>query len=178
MADTITLARPYAKAAFEYAVSHNDLTTWHTGLNALVIAYQNDLMQHVIDNPKVSASIINQILSDATKSYLNQHIKNFLQIILDYHRLSLLPEIFNLFTQYVAEREKTVDVTVTSAFPLSEVMQAKLTQALERHLKLGVFLQCHVDNSLIGGAIIRAGDFVIDGSVSTQLSRLSENLIS
>ncbi|MCW5588275.1 MAG: F0F1 ATP synthase subunit delta [Legionellales bacterium] len=178
MAEKLTLARPYAKAAFEFANEHKQLPNWQKSLLQLGCLMRNATMLQVVNSPAVELNAILGIIQDVLGAQFTQELHHFVQLLAQYHRLLLLPEISQLFSLYVAQQEKTIDVLVTSAFPLSESMQAKLSQALERRLQLGVFLRCSVDAELIGGAIIRAGDFVIDGSVRSQLQRMHAELIA
>ena len=90
----------------------------------------------------------------------------------------LLPEISVLFEEMKAQLENVVDVVVTAAQPLSEAQSAKLAQALKAKLQRDVRMTSEVDESLIGGAIIRAGDLVIDGSLTGKLSKLAEAMKS
>ncbi len=178
MAEKLTLARPYAKAAFEYADQHNELVAWRDSLCELACLMRNPDIMELATSPAVTSQDVVAVICKAMGNNINAHLRNFVSLLAEYHRLLLLPEISQLFSLYVAKRERTIDVEVISAYSMSDSMQAKLSDSLEKHLELGVFLKCSVDAELIGGAIIRAGDFVIDGSVRSQLKRLHTELIS
>jgi len=106
----------------------------------------------------------------------NEKARNFVQLLADNGRLLLLPQIAAQYAALRAEVENTVDVTVTSALPLTAEQSAKLTDALTRRLRRTVRLNTTVDPSLIGGALVRAGDFVVDGSLRGRIERLGNTM--
>lgn len=178
MTDLTTSARPYARAAFEYAVSKRELANWNNALKELALILEDKSLISFIHNPH---STPEQVLSVITRTFgkdLTKNQENFIRLLQEYHRLTLLPEIARLFAEYVKAEEKTIDVEVTSVFPLGDVIQTKLTQALERRLGLGVTIKCKIDPSILGGAIIRAGDMVIDGSVLSKIQHLHEEIVA
>ena len=103
--------------------------------------------------------------------------KNFLNVLAENKRLNVLPEIAELYEQHRAEAEKTVEAEVTSAFPLSNAQKKQLVEALKNRLGREISLVAKTDENIIGGAIVRAGDLVIDGSVSSQLDKLGNSLM-
>jgi F-type H+-transporting ATPase subunit delta len=103
---------------------------------------------------------------------------NFVRLLLEYERAEALPEMSELFEQMKARVENTVEVTVTTATPLASIQQQALVAALKKRLKREVRLTVAVDEALIGGAVIRAGDVVIDGSLRSRLDRLSTALVA
>ena len=107
---------------------------------------------------------------------LDEHGQNFFRTLAENHRLKFLPEISALFDLYKDEAESVVDVTVTSAAPIDAAQQQALSKALERKLKRSVRLHCETDPTLIGGAVLRAGDTVIDGSLLSRLKRIAFEL--
>jgi F-type H+-transporting ATPase subunit delta len=113
---------------------------------------------------------------DIAGPQLGDHGTNFVRTLAENHRLAYLPEISTLFDELKDEAEKIVDVTVTSAAPLDDSQRKTLTAALERKLKRGIRMQCHTDPSLLGGAVLQAGDLVIDGSLLAQLNRITYEL--
>ncbi len=179
MIDKSTLARPYARAAFEYADADNALKAWHQFLKNAALIIRDQALIKLIQNPEISKTQLFQIIvSVLGEKNTAQPMQNFLHLLVVYRRINIIPEILSEFSLLLAEKEKTIDVCVTSSYPLSGTLQAKLTKALEKRLQRGVFLKTKVDPSLIGGAVIRAGDFVIDGSIKSQLSRLQTELAS
>jgi len=178
MAELSTLARPYAKAAFEYALDKNELTQWYEQLATVAAVAANRGMAAVLTNPALTAKQQADKLSAVCGDALSVQVRNFIGILAANKRLALLPEIHALFAQYKADRERTVDVEVVSAFDLPESVRDKLAAALGRKLERQVAVQTSTDSNLLGGVLIRAGDLVIDGSVRGKLDRLAEAMTS
>lgn len=171
-----SIARPYALAAFEYALDKHDLAEWQTMLQNAARISENKDMVWLLNDPEVSQTQITEIYEDILKNSLDDERKNFIHLLAEYGRLEALPEMAALFAKYRADYEKTITAEVVSAIPLSSAHQQKFIDALTRRLKRKVSLRCKVDESLIGGALIRAGDLVIDGSVRGKLNRLLESI--
>jgi F-type H+-transporting ATPase subunit delta len=176
MADKTTIARPYAKAAFEEARGENRLGPWSDSLRTAATVASDPRVNSLLGNPRVTSSELAQLVIDIAGPQLGDHGANFVRTLAENHRLAYLPEISTLFDELKDEAEKIVDVTVTSAAPLDDTQRKTLTAALERKLKRGIRMQCQTDPSLIGGAVLQAGDLVIDGSLRTQLNRITYEL--
>jgi F-type H+-transporting ATPase subunit delta len=176
MADKTTIARPYARAAFQEARGKSQLGPWSDALHVAAAVVADPRVEALLGNPRVSSSELAQLVIDIAGAQLGEHGANFVRTLADNHRLAYFPEISALFDELKDEAEKIVDVTVTSAAPLDESQKKTLTVALERKLKRGIRMQCHTDPTLIGGAVLQAGDLVIDGSLRTQLSRIAYEL--
>ena len=178
MAELTTLARPYAKAAFAEAVENNALVEWSEMLSlAAQFAADTDFAK-ILVHPALTAQQQATALTDLCGDKLNQSGKNFLVILGENKRLTLLPEIVEAYEELKAAQEHAVEVTVTSAFELTDAQQETLSQALKNKLQCDVRLTGKVDQSLVGGVIIRAGDLVIDGSVRGKLAKLAEAMNS
>lgn len=176
MDNLTTLARPYAAAAFEYALSQNALMPWqHFLQEAAKIAEQKEMLKWLL-NPFITDSQLLDIFEQLLKSQLDAHKNNFLKILAENKRLILLPAIAELFATLKAKHDKKLDVKMISAVPLKKAYQQKLSTSLTKRLQQQIELTYEVDPSLLGGAIIRAGDLVIDGSVRGKLNRLLESL--
>ena len=176
MDNLTTLARPYAAAAFEYALSQNALTLWQDFLQtAGVIAEQKEMLKWLA-NPFVTDDQLLSVFEQLLESQADSHENNFLKILAENKRLILLPAIAELFAALKAKHEKKLDVKMISAVPLKKTYQQKIATALTKRLQQQIELTYEVDPSLLGGAIIRAGDLVIDGSVRGKLNRLLESL--
>lgn len=175
MAELSTIARPYTKAAFEAAREANALDQWSSAIALAAQATQDESVSDILGNPAIEsaqkAQIINEISSDA-----NEQFQNFISVLAENNRLFVLPEISTLFESLKAQLEKSVEITVTSAFELTDEQQTKLAQALGKKLECEVNINSEVDASLIGGLLVKAGDLVIDGSVRGKLAKLSEAL--
>jgi len=178
MAELTTLARPYAKAAFEHAQSHQQLASWSAMLGLAASVSQDDTMQRVFKAPRLTSADKATAFIDACGDKFDGKVQNFIHVIAENGRLPLLPEIAALFDLYKAEQEKSVDVDVISAFALNQEQQDKLAKVLSARLGREVRLHASEDASLIGGVVIRAGDLVIDGSIRGKLANLAEALKS
>lgn len=171
-----TLARPYAKAAFEYAVEHNELADWSRMLNVLAVLTSNPKLQDLIHHPRVTKEELTDICTDICSKYFNEQGLNFLKLLIERKRLELAPEIFSVFTELKEQYQKTLSVDVISFLPLDEKEQQKLATKLEQKLQRKILLNCQTDKSILGGIIVKAGDVVFDGSARKYLSELEERL--
>ena len=176
MSELITVARPYALAAFDEAQRLSALPIWSDMLQSLSDAIQNEQVRALIVNPRVPKVQMENLMLAFGGTKLSVAQSNFIRILLENHRLILLPEIAAIFEMMRAEAEKIVDVVVTSAFDLSESQKQKITTALKMRIQREIRLDCKVDPELLGGVVIRAGDRVIDGSARTRLSELANAL--
>ncbi|MDQ2641948.1 MAG: F0F1 ATP synthase subunit delta [Pseudomonadota bacterium] len=174
MADRLTVARPYARAAFAQAGSN--LGAWSEALGRAAAAVGDARVRALFGSPKVSAQQLAGLVADVAGPSLDQNGRNFLQLLAENGRLQFLPEMAQLFDQLKAEAERVVDVSITSAAPMGADEQQKLVAALETRFKRTVRVQSAVDPSLIGGAVVRAGDLTIDGSVKARLASLAHDL--
>ena len=173
MAEKATIARPYAKAAFESARQHRALESWSKVLATASSVVQDERVARLLSSPKVKPEQLSGLIGDIAGGDLDEQTRNFLATLASNRRLGLLPEIASMYEALRAEAENTADVQVVSAVALDEAQKQRLAQALKKRLKREVRLHCEVDASLIGGAIVRAGDFVIDGSLKARLDRLA-----
>ena len=178
MAELSTIARPYAKAAFEYARDSKQLSQWAEQLATASAVAADKGLQAALNDPALTAERQAAILSDVCGDALGAQARNFIAVLAANKRLSLLPEIFLLFTQYKANQEKSVDVEVVSAFDLDEVTRNRLAEVLGKKLERQVKVSTTTDRSLLGGVLIRAGDLVIDGSVRGRLNKLAAEINS
>lgn len=174
MAELTTLARPYAKAAFEFARAQSDLAGWSDMLETAAAVASDKSIQAMLSTPSITALEKSALFTSVCGDALNDKGQNLVQILAENKRLDLLPEIYALFENLKAQAEKTLDVSITSAFEVSGGVAEKLIQALTKKLDRKVTLQTLVDSTLIGGALINAGDMVIDGSVKGRLAQLAE----
>ena len=176
MADKSTIARPYAKAAFEAARERKRLGPWSQALRTGAAVIGDSRVGPLLDNPRVTPEELAALVIEIAGQKLDEEGRNFVRTLADNRRLALLPEISRLFDELKSEAEGIIEVTVTSAAPLDEAQRRKLAQALERRLGRQVRMQCATDPKLIGGAVLRAGDWVLDGSLRARLERISYEL--
>ena len=178
MAELSTLARPYAKAAFEYAAQAGELQSWSDSLATAGSVAQQPNVVKLLSSPSVTAQQQATALIEICGDALDERGQNFLTVLSENHRLQLLPEISLQFDVLKANREKSVDVELVAAHELDAEQQQKLSDALSAKLERKVNMQVSLDKSLLGGAVIRAGDLVIDGSIRGRLAKLAESLHS
>ena len=176
MAELITLARPYAKAAFERAKAQQALAEWAEMLNAAGQVAADEATHQLLTDPGLAEQKKAEVILDCTGKSVSEEQRNFLMILADNRRLALLPEIATLFNSFRAELERTIDITVSSAFELTDAQQQQLALALSRKLDRNVNIDATLDKSLIGGLVVRTGDLVIDASVRGKLTKLAESL--
>jgi F-type H+-transporting ATPase subunit delta len=169
-----TTARPYASAVFEYALAAKDLPAWEAMLESAVNITLNPSMSELLSSPTMTSSELADIYCDLLGAQLDAPKKNFIRLLAENERLSVLPDILKSFQVSRAAQEKTIAVQVTSAATLDDAYQQKLVTALTARLQRQVELHCEVDPKLLGGVIVRAGDTVIDGSIRGKLARLNE----
>lgn len=176
MAENTTLARPYARAAFEFARDIKALDRWSNMLATAAVVASTDAVRKLFQSPNYSAKEKGKKFVDICGDDLDNRVGNFIKYLAKNNRLGLLVEIQKLFELYKANHEKAIDVEITSAFAMTQEQQDKLMAALKEKLDRDVNLQADVDNALIGGAVIRAGDLVIDGSIRGRLAKLAESM--
>lgn len=176
MAENITIARPYAKAAFDYAREHGAFAAWSSLLSTASTVVADERVAALLSNPHVAPAQLVGLIADIAGNSLDVHGRNFLDTLAQNQRLDLLPEIAAGFEQLRAEVENTADVQLVSAVPLTEAQRERFASALKKRLKRDVRLHCEVDASLLGGAIVRSGDMVIDGSLKAGLEKLSREI--
>jgi len=176
MADKSTIARPYARAAFEEARELKRLEPWSQALHVAAAVVQDPRVIALRDNPRVTPEELAALLIGIAGPKLGDEGGNFVRTLAANRRLAVLPEIARLFDELKDAAEGVADVTVTAAAPLDERQRQALSQALERRLKRAVRLHCTTDPALIGGAVVQSGDLVIDGSLRTRLERIAYEL--
>jgi F-type H+-transporting ATPase subunit delta len=178
VAERATIARPYAKAAFEYARDAKAFAEWSQGLKTAAEIVADPRVAAITDDPHWSQADLVSIITDVAGAKLNPGMQNFVRVLAENHRLLLLPEIAAHFEALRSDVENTVDVEVISAVELNAAQREKLSAALGARLKRKVRMQTSVDATLLGGAVVRAGDLIIDGSLKGRLQRLATELES
>lgn len=176
MAENITIARPYAQAIFSLAQEQGDLAGWSDMLQFAAAVADDAEMVAVIDSPRFDSDQLADLFIEICGDKLNDAGKNMIRVLAENDRLSVLPEVAELFEAERAAVEGTIVAEVTSATALNDAQQKSIAEALKKRLGRDVTLECQIDESLLGGAIIRAGDVVIDGSVVGKLEKLTSAL--
>ncbi len=176
MSENITLARPYAEAAFGLAQDNQALKQWSEML-ALAAAVATDAqVARLAMDPRVARERFTQLFLDICGKALSKEGANFIRVLQDNRRIALLPEIAQLFEARRAEAEGRIEAQVISAFAMTPEQTSKIAAALKKKFGREVSVTSSVDAALIGGMIIRAGDVVIDGSVRGKLRALASHL--
>jgi len=184
MADFGTIARPYARAAFDTAKEANALEAWSQALAAAAAVVSNEDAERVLASPSLTDDARVELIAEVgaampgAELFGDQRFRSLLRLLAENDRLEALPEISAQFDELKAEAENKIDVTLVSATSVEPEIAQKITQALERRLGRQVALKVEIDDKLLGGAIIRAEDMVIDGSVRMRLERLTQTLIA
>jgi F-type H+-transporting ATPase subunit delta len=176
MQNRATLARPYARATFEVARQADELALWSDNFRlAAAVAASSEIRQFDGD-PRVGRDQLLALVTDLGADRFNESFRNFLKVLMTYDRFALLPEIAAQFEHLRREAEGRLRVQVASAKPLADAEAEQLSQRLMARFGREVELDIEVDATLIGGAVIRAGDEVIDGSVRGRLEQLGKQL--
>ncbi len=176
MAEKSTIARPYAEAVFETAQASGQLKEWSALLQTVALITIDEGMQSIIGNTSVNKEQLAQLIVDVAADVMTDQGRNLVRLLTENRRLNVVAEISEQFETLKAEAEKTVEAEIVSAQEVSAAQQTLIADKLKARLGREVSLKCTVDESLMGGAIIKAGDMVIDGSVSGQLNKLSVEL--
>ncbi|MBD3697718.1 F0F1 ATP synthase subunit delta [Klebsiella pneumoniae] len=176
MSEFVTVARPYAKAAFDFAVEHNSVERWQDMLAFAAEVTKTTKWQ------SFSGALAPETLSEAfiaiCGEQLDENGQNLIKVMAENNRLKVLPDVLEQFIHLRAASEAIAEVEVISANQLSDEQLARIVSAMEKRLSRKVKLNCKIDKSVMAGIIIRAGDMVIDGSVRGRLERLADVLQS
>jgi F-type H+-transporting ATPase subunit delta len=176
MSENITLARPYAEAAFRLAAETKSLKPWSDMLGLAASVAADPQIARLAVDPRVARERFTQLFLDICGTGLSKEGANFIRVLQDNRRLGLLPEIAQLFEKQRALVEGRIEAQVISAFELTNDQLKKISAALKAKLGRDIDVVTRVDTSLVGGVIIRAGDLVIDGSVRGKLHALASHL--
>jgi len=177
MLEKTTIARPYAQAVFDLAQESDKAGEWSAVLELLQQIVDDAQMQLLLNNPKVSHQQLRDLIIEIGATGFSQQAKNFIKVLVSASRLQYVPQIAQLFEAMRADADGVVAVEVSSAYELDQAQQDAIAQGISARLGKKVNISTTVDASLIGGAIIRAGDSVIDASVRGRLTELGNNLV-
>ncbi len=186
MAELLTIARPYAEAAFKLATDTSanaggdvskSLASWSDALGRLSSVVSRPELQALLGNPKVSSAQLVTLVGEASGS-ITEHQRNFLTVLANQERLTTLPGVVTHFTELRNKHEATIEAEITSAFPVSDEQLKSIVATLTSKYGKKITATVKVDNSLIGGVSIRVGDEVTDVSVRGKLAQLKASLVS
>jgi F-type H+-transporting ATPase subunit delta len=176
MAERATIARPYAKAAFAYARENGRVAEWARWLGVAREVVLSDEYSRLAQSPGVQVSQLVELIASICGADLDAPGRAFLSLLMENQRVDYLPEIAEHFEALAAEDQNVAEVEIVSAVQLDESQRERLAAAMRRRLQRDVRLDCRVDPALIGGAIVRSGDLLIDGSLKGKLERLETEL--
>ncbi|MBE9550078.1 MAG: F0F1 ATP synthase subunit delta [Proteobacteria bacterium] len=176
MSNLTKLARPYAKAAFEIALTDSALAEWSEMLRSAAAIVANQDIEKLISNPGVAQAEVAKLVIETGGDRFSVKFAYFINVLADNERLSLLPEIQSMFARLRQAEEKELAVKVVSAIELSEDQKERMREALAKRFDRNIELHATVDPALIGGAVIHTGDMVIDGSIKGELNKLAVQL--
>lgn len=173
MIESTTIARPYASAAFAFAREQGALGAWAEALELLAAVVAHPDMRRIISDPRIASVRLSELVLAIGGERFPAPLRNFVKLLVENGRLLLAPEIARLYEGLKAEAQRSVDVDVSSAFELEPQERDKIAQALTQRLGKTVNLSARVDQKLIGGAVVRVGDLVIDASLRGRLNQLA-----
>ncbi len=175
MAENVTIARPYADAAFELARGASALGPWSEALDRLAAVAADPSMRACMNDPNLSGKQLAELVTELAGT-LSSEQQNFVHILVDNERLQVLPEIRDLFVARKNEHEGVLEAVIASAFPLDDATLASLRADLEARFKAKLDIEVVIDPELIGGVRIAVGDEVIDASVRGKLANMAAAL--
>ena len=149
---------------------------WADALELAAMIAADEQVRPMLDDPKVTDDQVAELFIAVGGDKFDAGVQNFIKLLAENGRLIAMPEIAAIFATLMAEAEAKVEAIVVSAAALDAAQQTKIADSLKARLGREVSLSCEIDESLIGGAIIRAGDLVIDGSVKAKLGKLTSAL--
>lgn|SRR5574340_105048 len=176
MAENVTIARPYAEAAFQLALGEGALGPWQQALQRMAAIASEPQMRECIDNPRLLPAQLAKLFIDVAGDALSAEQRNFVRVLVDNERLQVLPEICQLYGELKNRHEGMQETRIVSAFPLDQVALNRLVAELEGRFKCRLHAQVSIDPELIGGVKIAVGDEVIDASVRGKLAAMATAL--
>ena len=178
MAELLTLARPYAKAAFAYASEQNATDTWSNALQLLSAAVQDEAFSAYLNRPELTPAEQVSVLAKVLGEDQSAALSNFLTLLAENDRIILLPEIATEYEQLKSQNNNSLQVEIESAFPMDARQEHILAHALEKRFNRTVHVTVSVNPALIAGVVIRAGDQVIDDSALNKLEKMRTRLLA
>ena len=176
MAELTTLARPYAQAVFRLAQEQQALPRWSDMLALAAHVAADPGVRRLLDNPRMSSAQLSELFVEIGGDRLDEGGRNLIRVLAEARRLTVLPEIFGLFEQLKNAAEGAIQAQLITAFPATDAQKQTIAAALKQRFGRDVQLEYITDPTLVGGAVVRAGDLVIDGSVRGKLARLGTAL--
>lgn len=177
MAEKLTMSKPYAKAIFDLACESKQLDKWAERLNVLAQVVEDENMKQILGNPKVSEELVVDILKSSLKDDQDAQLENAIRLVIENGKALIFPEIYQTYHELMASIEGTVEAEVTSAYAITAAQKKQISTALSKRFNSkDISITSNVDKSIIGGVIIKVGDLVIDGSITSQLEKITRTL--
>lgn len=176
MAELATIARPYAEAAFALARDEHALPAWSDMLKFASSIVADDRVAKALDNPRLDSRAKEALLLSIAGDRFNEPARNFIRVLVESERVTLLPQIAAMFETLKDDAESTAKATIESAFALTDAQLAEMQQALEKRFGRKIETTVSVNPDLIGGARVTVGDAVLDGSVQAKLAAMHAQL--
>lgn len=172
------VAERYAAALADVAVERKNSETIKRNLAAFVEAFSSVAdLRNALQSPALNAEVKRKVIAElAGKMGLDDAVRNFIYLVVDHRRTEILPEMEEAFLSELNERLGIVEAEVTSAHELHDDEKRQLRTVLEQRTGKKVEARFQIDGALLGGAIVRLGSTIYDGSVRDQLKRLREQL--
>ena len=173
MAELSNIARPYARAVFELAKTDADYSAWSERLEWRATVAADSNIGTLFNNPRVSKHALAGVFTDICADQIDGNTKNLVRLLAQNRRLHVLPAIAEQYERLRAEAEQTVQAELETALPVSDTQQQRIAEALSQRMGRRVELTVKTNEKLLGGAVVRAGDLVIDGSIRARLEKLA-----
>ena len=176
MAEAITVARPYAVAAWRHAEAEGKAEQWTDMLGMMADIVSNETMSSIVTDPRIGADRLTQLMLDICGGHINDTAESLVRLLVENGKLSLMPEIAAVFAGLKSEAGGAVDATLLAAYPVDAKFEKAIAAAMQKKLNREVKFTTEEDKSLLGGVIVRVGDMVIDASIKGQIESLANEL--
>ena len=173
MSELTTAARPYARAVFEMAKESGTLADWSKSLGLMGAVAADADVAALLETPQMAKQAGADAFIQICDDKLDDKAQNFVRTLAENNRIKLFPEISAMFEVLKDEEEGLIEAVVVSAKKLTKAEETSISDALQARLGREVKLKVSVDEALLGGAVIQAGDLVIDGSIQGRLNKMT-----
>ena len=173
MAEITTIARPYAEAVFKLALEEKALDRWSEILQWLSAVAGDPEMMALVGNPRLDRAQLLGVFLAVCEGKLDEEGKKLVQILVENHRIAVLPAISRQFETLRHQHEGLLDAQIVSAYDLSVQEIDSLVAGLEKRFARKIRPEVSVDAALIGGVKVIVGDVVIDGPLRARIDQMA-----